>query len=441
MRFQTMEISNFRGIEHLRLDLDPRCNVLAGENGAGKTAVLDALAIAIGGYFYGFEMLPTPGLSDSDARCISSQLEGIWEMQAQYPVAIACTAQTAETPAAPLTWQRSRKRAGAGVTRGEFSQLSGYGAQLRAAIRKPATAAIALPIVLYFRTDRVAANRSLGKRTGKERALWTRPQGYFQCLDTGGKSSMARVRAWLRRHTYAALQAGTPVPQLKAIEEAVTTCLPELTRFYFHVQMDELCVEFRERGALPFTMLSDGYRSMVQLAAETAWRAVVLNPQLGADAARSTPGVVLIDEVDLSLHPAWQRRVLADLQRAFPLVQFIATTHSPQVLGEVPREQVLLLHGQGAVHPEVARGADTNWILDHVMDKASSENAEARALRAQAEDAMEEGDYSGAESTLEKLEALLEDGQTSTLVRLQSRLASYKALAKGTADDVSGEES
>jgi predicted ATP-binding protein involved in virulence len=77
---------------------------------------------------------------------------------------------------------------------------------------------------------------------------------------------------------------------------------------------------------------------MLATAADIAHRASTLNPHLGAQAARETPGLVLIDEVDLHLHPRWQRRVVGDLLKAFPLVQFVATTHSPFIIQSLPNE-------------------------------------------------------------------------------------------------------
>ena len=94
---------------------------------------------------------------------------------------------------------------------------------------------------------------------------------------------------------------------------------------------------FQDDRRLPWMMLSDGMRSVIALAMDIAWRAVVLNPQLGAKAPEQATGIVLIDELDLALHPVWQRRIVGDLSRAFPSIQFIATTHSPQIIGSAKR--------------------------------------------------------------------------------------------------------
>jgi predicted ATP-binding protein involved in virulence len=101
------------------------------------------------------------------------------------------------------------------------------------------------------------------------------------------------------------------------------------------VKRDELILELPDRS-LPFSCLSDGFRNMVAMVADIAVRCATLNPQLAAEAALQTPGVVLVDEIDLHLHPKWQRRVVGDLLAAFPNIQFIATTHSPFVIQSLP---------------------------------------------------------------------------------------------------------
>jgi len=108
---------------------------------------------------------------------------------------------------------------------------------------------------------------------------------------------------------------------------------------------------------------------LVAIAADIAWRCAQLNPFHGREAARLTEGVVLIDEIELHLHPAWQRRVIGDLRRAFPRIQFVATTHSAQVIGAAKREWIRLLvagesHAFGVDHVE---GRDANSILADVM--------------------------------------------------------------------------
>lgn len=398
MHLESIEIHNFRGIEHLLLPLARRCNVLIGEHDVGKTAVLDALAVALGGYLLGFELLVP-----------------------QFPAALDlngtldCIARTAD---GPLAWQRSRWLPG--------RPLLEYGLRLSAALVREG-AEVTLPLLAAFRADRLAALEE------EESVPWTRRAGYLECLELVERGScLAWVRSFLRARTLAASEGRTD-PCVGAIADAVKTCVPGLTRFYYHLDRDDLYVELHTGETLPIAKLGQGARRLLQLAAEIAWRAVLLNPQLGAEAARRAVGVVLIDEVDLGLHPAWQRGVLPSLLRAFPGLQFIVTTHSPQVLGEVPRCEVLRLergaNGHVVTHPGVTRGADSNWLLDHVF-QATSENAEVRRLKMVLEDALWDSDFEAADTALAALQTFLEGGLTGELVELASRLASLRTLAK-----------
>jgi predicted ATP-binding protein involved in virulence len=94
---------------------------------------------------------------------------------------------------------------------------------------------------------------------------------------------------------------------------------------------------------LLFRQLSDGYRNLIGMVADIAYRCIKLNPHLGEDAVSQTPGIVLIDELDLHLHPNWQRQIVADLKKVFPKIQFIATTHSPFIVQSLRADELINL--------------------------------------------------------------------------------------------------
>jgi predicted ATP-binding protein involved in virulence len=117
-------------------------------------------------------------------------------------------------------------------------------------------------------------------------------------------------------------------------------------------------------GTMPVDMLSDGLRNAIAMVADLAFRTYKLNPHLGSEAARNTPGVALIDEVDMFLHPSWQQTILGSLREAFPRVQFIVSTHSPQVLTTVPSECIRILQdGKVYAAPAGTEGAEPGRLL------------------------------------------------------------------------------
>ena len=135
----------------------------------------------------------------------------------------------------------------------------------------------------------------------------------------------------------------------EAVLEAITTAIPALSDIMVDSKNNELTAKVSVRGQEPsyqtFDHMSDGFKSVICIVAETAYRCVQLNGFLGKNAVKQTPGVVLIDELDLYLHPRWQQHLLEDLQNAFPLIQFIVSSHSPFIIQSVRKQNLITLDG------------------------------------------------------------------------------------------------
>jgi predicted ATP-binding protein involved in virulence len=174
--------------------------------------------------------------------------------------------------------------------------------------------------------------------------------------------------AWFRRRTFAELQRRRPDRALRGVSATVASMVEGMRRLYYDVALEELFAEWEGGKVQPLSTLSSGYQSMLALAADLAFRACALNPQLFEWAPTLAQGVVLIDEVDLYLHPRWQRRVLGSLRRTFPHLQFVCTTHSPQVLAAADPAWIRVLE-EGAIRQGVdrSRGLDSNTLLQEVF--------------------------------------------------------------------------
>jgi predicted ATP-binding protein involved in virulence len=171
-----------------------------------------------------------------------------------------------------------------------------------------------------------------------------------------------------------------------AVEKAVLSCVPDAKGLRFDIDRKEIVVMMkRDNAELPFYSLSDGQRATLAMVADIAIKAVTLNPHLGKKAALKSPGVVLIDELDLHLHPKWQRRVVDDLKRAFPAIQFICSTHSPFLIQALQQGELIRLqedepagdyanqsieeiveHVQGVPMPQRSRRAE---VLSHAVQE------------------------------------------------------------------------
>ena len=155
----------------------------------------------------------------------------------------------------------------------------------------------------------------------------------------------------------------------RAIQQVMPTFLGDFEnlRTEVHDRKPRLVVDKNDKR-LELHQLSDGERGILTLLLDLTRRLSQANPELDHP-GRDGHAVVLIDELDLHLHPKWQRTVVKNLTEAFPKVQFIATTHSPQIIGEVAAEQVILLKKDAAPLPAaLAFGMDSNWILKHIME-------------------------------------------------------------------------
>ena len=118
---------------------------------------------------------------------------------------------------------------------------------------------------------------------------------------------------------------------------------------------------------LPVRMLSDGVKGIISLVSDIAYRMALLNPNL-LDDVLMTPGVVLIDEIDMHLHPMWQKKIMSDLARIFPNIQFVVTTHSPNVLTNIKKEHIRILDHYCLYEPQNATyGRSVEDILLEVM--------------------------------------------------------------------------
>ncbi len=151
---------------------------------------------------------------------------------------------------------------------------------------------------------------------------------------------------------------------MQVVKKAVEECIEDCAKIYYDVSYDKLLIDVKSANELiPFFSLSDGVRTTLSLVMEIAFRCYLLNPYLGIDAAKLTEGVVLIDEIDLHLHPTWQKKIVADLRRAFPNIQFIVTTHAPLVIGSLKEGALFNISENKLYQFQNQFGRDANAIL------------------------------------------------------------------------------
>jgi predicted ATP-binding protein involved in virulence len=229
---------------------------------------------------------------------------------------------------------------------------------------------------------------------------------------------------WIARQSWAAYQQGKESPIFQAVKQAMVGCVEGAENLYFDPKRGEVVVVMKnKRGTQPFFNLSDGQRCMLAMVGDIAQKAAKLNPQLGAKVLEETTGLILIDELDLHLHPRWQRRVISDLRRTFPKIQFICTTHSPQLIGQVRAEEVVLLDGDEVSKPAQTFGMDSNWVLRHVMGGTDRDAGVAIKLD-QIFDLIESSQFDKAQKRVDTLRTDI--GEHPELVEAQALIGRYR---------------
>lgn len=337
MKISSLSVKNYRRFDTFSIDLDPRLTVVAARNGLGKTTVLEALAVALGPFVGAFDEGRAESIRKSDVRRVPSGTGP--ENEKKFPVVV-----TADFTGPGLTSTREKRTARGTTTTSGTTDLVAYGKTLQEQVR--AGEAVSLPVISYYSSKRLWVHHNASKSTSV--LTKSRTAGYDGCLSP--LSSYKQLQNWVKSATLADFQqkvqprGQTPGAALgervQGIADAVEAVMSTegWSGFRYDFVEEELAMFHPDHGYLPMTYLSDGVRAMAALAADLAQRCVQLNGHLGAEAPRQTRGIVLIDEIDLHLHPAWQQQVLPSLLEAFPLVQFVVSTHSPQVLSTVPRE-------------------------------------------------------------------------------------------------------
>jgi predicted ATP-binding protein involved in virulence len=376
LSLQKLSLRDYRCFAAIDIEFHEQLTVLVASNGAGKTSILDAIAVAFGPYVGAFDESVGGHFKASDIRLTRVRETASNEMEyAPKGVRLEATGFIPGSPGGSLeggvaspatTWKRSL--AGpikAKTTIKDAKKLIDYGKRQQVAVRTSGTNVL-LPLLAYYGTGRLWQQKKLME---DKLSSTSRTMGYTDCLDPG--SSYKSLVAWFRYWSINALKGQLEANKagrayqptefdhfIESVSAAVNTCLAPAgwKDIAYSLSREELVAHHEHQGELPVALLSDGIRNMIGMVADIAFRATKLNPQLGAMAARETPGMVLIDEVDMHLHPEWQQRVLQSLRSAFAKLQFIVTTHSPQVLSTVRRENIRILRpteeGYEAVMPD-----------------------------------------------------------------------------------------
>ena len=437
MRIDRIEVQNFKRFEQQTLDLHPRFTLLVGDNGAGKTSLLDALAVAAGVWLV---EPPDSTLNNSRRYILPNEIRIIGKKEGdrtlfeeRKPVKVTAVGQILGEE---VSWCRQIPRGKRKTNNGESKRALDIVANVYR--RVEANEEVLCPVIAYYGAGRAWLPSRERSPKGKSNGPARRWEAFYDCFEE--RIRLNDLQNWFNREVIAfANRSGSWRPGYEVVKKAILRCVPGAGDLWYDGDRAEIVLEI-EGETQPFSLLSAGQRMMVALIADIAIKAVAQNAfllppdKLGSDdlpwprVLRETPGLVLIDEVDVHLHPKWQRKVVEDLKETFPSIQFVATTHSPQVIGEVPPDEIRLMSESGEItQPRISKGVDSNWILDHVMTDAESRDRDTRRLLEAIDTLLDEGELAAAEKKLLKARERMR-GSDGELTRLESSLESLKML-------------
>jgi predicted ATP-binding protein involved in virulence len=404
MKIQRIAIENFRGIKKLDLDLTSPVTVLVGENGAGKSSILDCLATLLSWY---------------PARMRSPKGGGARIKQKDISLGEHITRTTASAIFQGdeiKEWSLATARKGSGKSGTSQIKDLGKEAENQAALMIMGHAPIVFtsgpdgirsgltssnqsvdspshdftgnpetstPLIVHYSVNRAVLEIPLRVRGRIDLAdPFLAFDGAFEAkINFRSFFAWFRQREDLEHEKRIGQLEGTALPKPQTIEdffvdhqlEAVRQAIEKLTGFSnLKVRRDPLHMELTKNGkTFWIDHLSDGEKCLLALAGDLARRLATLSGKHLKDPLQNR-GVVLVDEIDLHLHPKWQREIIPKLVATFPNCQFVVTTHSPQVIGDIKPECVFLLRQEEGnvtlAHPEESYGQTSDRILEDIMD-------------------------------------------------------------------------
>ena len=317
MRIRELTLHNYRVYaEQPPFKFADRFTVVAGINGRGKTALLDGLAILCSRF------LPHVSSARSSYRTITPQEVHKGAVSAELGMKVNCAGIPIEYQ---LTYYKESRQI-------KTTNLSAAVKQeVKQAYGEPTRADDAAPLAVYYTTDR--AGSRLPKKLPQEV-----PRGQAAAYLGALFNRTVNYRDFMARYRSAVTVQRTELVDnpnylgdraVAAIARAVTTFLGGFENLRVQEEPLRLLVD-KADVALDLSQLSDGERSFLAMICDLGRRLTLANPLI--ENPLDGAGVVLIDELELHLHPKWQREVTEKLRTTFPNIQFIATTHSPFVI-------------------------------------------------------------------------------------------------------------
>lgn len=407
MYLKKVSIKNFKAIAEMELELQKGVNLLIGDNGAGKTSVLDAVAVGLGGYLSGVTGVSAKNISSDQVRFQLVKMGSASSaIEYQIPTEIGCVLEVGEEE---YEWIRRRKdeHPNSKTTISDRS-ICDYAQNLTNDISKR------LPVLSYQSEARVWQQKRGDFGTVLKEKLNDRRCGYIGCLDYS--LDVKGIREWCLKMEMEAFRSEKKVAEYEAFKYLTSLAMQKMSglserpQIYYSRQVNDMVYEEKET-VMPISFLSAGYQSILWMVMDIAYRAALLNPD-DSEALDQVSGIVLIDELDMHLHPKWQWNVIQALEETFPKVQFIIATHSPIIISSCKHENLIhILDDHSVDYLPDAYAYSVEDVLRYRQGSCEKPELVESWIR-KFEQAMNKNDFKTAEIIADKMRRELGEGHT-----------------------------
>lgn len=416
MRLKKVRIENFRIIDNCEIEFDEQFNLIIGNNGTGKTSILEAITVGLSGFIAGIHEVKPIKFNKEDIR-MKTELtgEGSYHITYMTPTKVQCTVEVQGNEV--IEWERS-------LTSYKSSRVTTPKNVTRYAQSLIDDSHSVLPILSYQSAGRMwSQKREKWKDAFKEN--FSRSIGYMDCMAT--ESNMKLLTNWCKRMDYIEYKEEKKILEYEVVRKTVGKFISILeerdleSTITYDKRIEELVYDTGEER-IPVRLLSTGYRSIVGMVADIAYRMAVLNPNLGSEIVDKTDGIVIIDEIDLHIHPKWQWLIVNALIQTFPAVQFISTTHSPIVISSCKDKKIISLYDMDMTTINVEMGVKNQispygWQVNDVLKKFMLTDDRDPELQEKLDIVKN--------LTMKKFRQKLDDSESEQLTKIKTELYDY----------------